>query len=87
MKHELVQARNATGMRLRGQNSMLCGYYRGFAMVTNLNSKARCYDVVVWATRSGADMSQEANQWLAAALPLLHRGQLQRPAAGGPNRH
>ena len=65
MKHELVQARNATGMRLRGQNSMLCGYYRGFAMVTNLNSKARCYDVVVWATRSGADMSQEANQWLA----------------------
>lgn len=65
MKHELVQARNATGMRLRGQNSMLCGYYRGFAMVTNLNSKARCYDVVVWATCSGADMSQEANQWLA----------------------
>lgn len=30
MKHELVQARDATGMQLRG-NSMLCGYYRGYA--------------------------------------------------------
>ncbi len=65
MKHELVQARDATGMQLRGQNSMLCGYYRGFAIVTNLNSKARCYDVVVWAGRPGADMTAEANQWIA----------------------
>ena len=65
MKHELVQARNATGMKLTGQNSMLCGYYRGFAIVTNLNSKARCYDVVVWAGRPGADMTAEANQWIA----------------------
>ena len=28
---------------------MLCGFYRGFAMVTNLNSKARSYDVVFCA--------------------------------------
>ena len=64
MKHELIQARDVTGMQLRNQNSMLCGYYRGFAMVTNMNSKARCYDVVVWATRSGADMTEEVNRWL-----------------------
>ncbi len=64
MKHELVQARNATGMKLTGQNSMLCGFYRGFAIVTNLNSKNRCYDVLVWASRPGADMTGQVNQWL-----------------------
>lgn len=65
MKHELVQARDATGMQLRGQNSMLCGYYRGYAMMTTLNSKNRCYDVAVWAARPGTDMVPQVNQWLA----------------------
>lgn len=65
MKHELIQLRDATGMQLREQNTMLCGYYRGFAMVTTLNSKNRCYDVVVWAARPGTDMIPQTNQWLA----------------------
>jgi hypothetical protein len=67
MKHELVQLQNLTGMRVvrRGNSMMLCGYYRGFATVTNLNSRARCYDVVIWASRPGADMAPQMNQWLA----------------------
>lgn len=71
MKHELVQARNATGMQLKNQNTMLCGYYRGYAMVTNLNSKARCYDAVVWVVRPGEDMTTPVNQWLGE-YPAQH---------------
>lgn len=63
MKHELVQARNATGMKLTGQNSMLCGFYRGYGIVTNLNSKNRCYDVLVWASRPGEDFTAPTQQW------------------------
>lgn len=69
MKHELVQARNATGMKLTGQNSMLCGFYRGYGIVTNLNSKNRCYDVLVWASRPGEDVSAQVNRWLQEYLP------------------
>ncbi len=67
MKHELVQLQKLTGMKLvrRGNSMMLCGYYRGFATVTNLNSRARCYDVVIWASRAGEDMAPQMNQWLA----------------------
>ena len=79
MKHELAQLQKLTGMRLRQQRNsmMLCGFYRGFAMVTNLNSKARSYDVVVWASRPGADMTQEVNGWLqdyAAGHPACTGG-------------
>lgn len=80
MKHELVQARDATGMQLRGQNSMLCGYYRGYAMMTTMNSKNRCYDVAVWASRPGEDMTSQVNQWLtgyAAGHPACLGGNYQ----------
>ena len=65
MKHELVQARDATGMQLRGQNDLLCGYYRGYAMLTVMNSKNRSYDIVVWASRPGCDMAPQLDQWMA----------------------
>ena len=65
MKHELVQARDATGMQLRGQNDLLCGYYRGYAMLTVMNSKNRSYDIAVWASRPGCDMAPQLNQWMA----------------------
>ena len=67
MKHELVQLQKSTGMKLvrRGNSMMLCGYYRGLATVTNLNSRARCYDVVIWASRPGSDAAPEVNRWLA----------------------
>lgn len=65
MKHELIQVRDLTGLQLRNQNSMLCGYYRGFATVVNLNSRQRCYDVLVWAVRPGEDVAEEANRWVA----------------------
>ena len=87
MAHELVQLQERTGMKVRRQGStaLLCGRYRGYAMVANLNSRARCYDVVVWASRPGGGMEGEAEEWLrsyAASHPACTGGRSRR----SPNR-
>ena len=64
-------------VRRQGSTALLCGRYRGYAMVANLNSRARCYDVVVWASRPGGGMEGEAEEWLrsyAASHPACTGG-------------